>query len=417
MADDADNNRLAILIKPDDITDLGSSTDFLTTIRSWKIGLNEIMARKVLAVLGIGSVDVSPLLQYSGPLLSFLTETFREPEKLSLDPTKRILVTRFLSSSKIIVYIDGLDRLWESRREDVRRISALFNALRGISRENRGIYFKVSLRSDVYYLVRTSDESTDKIEGSVIWQSWNTHNILALLVKRIETFFERTVEEADLVAMKSSVLAPYLSSVMEQRFLGRGHWQNAPMHRVLMSLIRKRPRDLVKLCTLAARNARETSNTVIHTANFENVFQEYSQGRLQDTVTEFRSELPDLARLLMNMRPTRKERTAREGYVYSTDSLIKKIHNIQETDAFRFANGSTATDKELAAFMYKINFLTARKETSGEIIRSYFEENRYLSNEFIDFGFHWEIHPAYRWVLQPESAYDIFNELALSADL
>ena len=76
-------------------------------------------------------------------------------------------------------------------------------------------------------------------------------------------------------------------------------------------MIRKRPRDLVKLCTLAARDAREFSNSKIRTGNFKNIFEEYSQGRLQDTFNEFRSELPDIERLLTNMKPSKKERTTK----------------------------------------------------------------------------------------------------------
>jgi len=92
-----------------------------------------------------------------------------------------------------------------------------------------------------------------------------------------------------------------------------------------MSLIRKRPRDLVKLLTLSARKAREIKNHKIVTINLKDSFEEYSQGRLQDTVNEFRSELPEIERLLVNMRPSRKEKTTREGYVYKTDALLKKV--------------------------------------------------------------------------------------------
>ena len=61
-------------------------------------------------------------------------------------------------------------------------------------------------------------------------------------------------------------------------------------------------------------------------------------------------------------------------------------------------------------------FMTARKEMPQGIIRKYFEENRYLSSQFADFGFDWEIHPAYRWALQPENISDIFRTLHLTAD-
>ena len=61
------------------------------------------------------------------------------------------------------------------------------------------------------------------------------------------------------------------------------------MYRVLMSLIRKRPRDLVKLLTLAARQAQMEGSDLITTRNLRGIFEEYSQGRLQDTINEYRS--------------------------------------------------------------------------------------------------------------------------------
>jgi hypothetical protein len=188
------------------------------------------------------------------------------------------------------------------------------------------------------------------------------------------------------------------------------------MHRVLMSLIRKRPRDLVKLCTLGARNARIHKSSLIRTDNFKNVFEEYSQGRVQDTINEFRSELPDIERLILNMKPNKRERTTHLGYTYTTANLLSKITNILESGQFHYSNGRNATSKDLAAFMFKINFLTARKESGEGIIRKYFEENRYLSSDFVDFGFDWEIHPAYRWALQPNDLNGIFSSLHLSAD-
>ena len=418
MAEDNENNHLAILIKPDDVVGLGTDpSDFLRTIREWKEGLLEIIAKKVLSSLGRDGDDVAHRMKrYGGLIVDFLRETFSGWKDLNFSPAKQLVVNQFVKSGRISVYIDDLDRGWQGKRDDVLRISTLLNAVRDIVSENRGIRFRIGLRSDVYYLVRTSDESTDKIEGSVVWQTWTNHEIFILLLKRVDTFFGQSLDEQAVRARTQSQLASRLDRVMERRFQGEGHWRNAPMYRVLMSLIRKRPRDLVKLCTLAARKARERKDTLIRTADFENSFEEYSQGRVQDTINEFRSELPDIERLLLNMKPSRRERTAREGYVYNTAALLAKIRNIMQSGDFHFTNSRQARPKDLAAFMYKINFLTARKEREDGIVRKYFEENRYLSSDFADFGFDWEIHPAYRWALQPDDPREIFRSLHLSTD-
>ena len=78
---------------------------------------------------------------------------------------------------------------------------------------------------------------------------------------------------------------------------------------------------------------------------------------------------------------------------------------------FVFSDGHKASAKELLAFLYKINFVVARKDLKdGYIDRKYFEDNNYLSTEFAEFGYDWEVHPAFRWALYPESR-DIFANI------
>jgi len=411
--EDMAKNIIVVSIKPDDIVQLNSdSHNFLSTIRSWKEGLSELIAKKILISIGSGNKEFGNLKQSGGKVLDFLESTFRNyicEANVDLTPAKAKLVQRFLRNHQVSVYIDDLDRGWKGRDNDITQLSALLNVVRDLSKENKGLNFKVSLRSDVYYLYRTSDESTDKIEGSVIWQSWTQHEILVMLIKRIETFFGRDLDQGQLRG--GADISRYLNPVFERVFRGTGHWKNQPMHNVIMALNRKRPRDLVKLCTLAARSAREMGVSKIGTENMKAVFKPYSQGRLQDTINEYRSELPGIERLLMNMKPNREQRRSKvhKGYIYTTGELLKKISNIEQGGVFRFRSGSVATTKELAAFMYKINFLVARRP--GRVERTYFEEDWYLLNQFADFGYHWEVHPAFRWALPMETMEDLYHQI------
>jgi len=420
IQEDLEDGILPVLIKPNDIAELQFESDnFIKLISHWKTGLIEIVARKALQSLGQQSDSpLEKLKAYGGKTVQFLIDSVKPlRERVDLTPTQKMLIENLIKSNFINVYLDDLDRGWEGKKSDITRISALLNAVRDISNENRSIRFKVALRSDVYFLVRTSDESTDKIEGAVTWHSWTNHEILALLVKRIETYFGRDTSEDELTALPQAQLAQKLSDIMVPVFNGKGKWSNIPVHRMLMSLIRKRPRDLVKLCTLAAKQAQRRKGQLVESMDFQSVFEEYSQGRVQDTINEYRSELPDIERLVMGMKPVRKRHEAALSYTYSTDQLIKKLKNITEQGQFRFRNNSIATEKQLAQFLYKINFLTARKELSGGFVqRRYFEENRYLSSEFADFGYGWEVHPAYRWALQPSDLTSIFEELSISEE-
>jgi hypothetical protein len=220
MSEDREKKQVAILIKPNDIADLATDNlNFLKIIQSWTDGLLDIIARKVFNELGV-SVETTPgkLLRWGGQFIDFVADTLKGQDKVNLVPAKQAVLGQFLKSRVITVYVDDLDRGWEGRREDVVRISALLNAVRDIVAANRGIRFRISLRSDVYYLVRTSDESTDKIEGSVLWHKWSNHEIFAILVKRIETFFGRQADEGRLLKQSQGELASYLDPIMECRY-------------------------------------------------------------------------------------------------------------------------------------------------------------------------------------------------------
>lgn len=421
IAEDQENGNLPILIKPDDIAELAEKRDenFLLTIRKWKFGLIEIIGKKVLSEFGMNDDGFSgKIIQFGGKIMSLISDSVTSlKDKINIKPTQKILLDSFLKKNKIIVYIDDLDRGWQGKKDDITRISALLNCIRDMCNENLGLYFRVSLRSDVFYAVRTSDESTDKIESAVIWHSWTNHEILVMLVKRIFTYDKEQIDERQLLKTTQAHVASHLTRVMEKTFHGRGKWENVPTYKVLMSLIRRRPRDLVKLCTLAARKAYVNKRNIISADDFQSIFEEYSTGRMTDTENEFKSELPDIKRLLYGMKPSKKGLSAANSYVLNTPELHLKINNIIERGKFYFANGQTATAKELSHFLYKINFLTARKQTEdGFIHRKYFEENQYLSSTFSDFGYDWEIHPAYRWALQPDSINDIYSKLILSSD-
>ncbi|WP_370646192.1 hypothetical protein [Sporolactobacillus sp. STSJ-5] len=112
-----------------------------------------------------------------------------------------------------MIYLDDLDRGWKNSKSDVENLSAMFNAIRDLSRGTTNLYFRVALRSDVYYAIRTSDETTDKIDGSVIWQRWSNHEILVMLIKRIESYFGREINEKELLSSKQEDIKYYFQCI------------------------------------------------------------------------------------------------------------------------------------------------------------------------------------------------------------
>lgn len=419
MAEESEKGNLAILIKPDDIAEIAlEQNNFLIRVREWKDGLSKIISEKVFMEFGVVDNKFKDITNRGIKIVNFICETVKEASNhIDLSTIKRGMLDKFLSEKKIVVYLDDLDRGWEGKQEDIVRISALLNAIRDLSSDNSGLLFKVALRSDVYYLVRTSDESTDKIEGSVVWCTWTNHEILLLLIKRIITYLKFDINFETLLNAEQFHLSQYLDPIFERKFEGKGKWSSTYTYKVLMSMIRRRPRDLVKLCSLAAQKARISNSNKIKTDHLQSVFEEYSQGRIQDTINEYKSELPNIEKLLLGMKPSRKEKNSNASYTYTTQELKKKLSHILSNGQYYFKNKQKVTPTSLAQFLYKINFITARKElATGEVQRKYFEENRYLSSELVDFGYDWEVHPAFRWALQPDDIYAIFQKISQYED-
>lgn len=416
-AEDLERGILPIEIKPNDVSGIAQSEgDFLEWIRAWDEGIRTIIANKVLSFFA--EETTSKFAQGTPSTKNFVRAIIEALKGIAVvDRTKAAIFEAFKSKNRINVYIDDLDRGWEGRHGDIRRISALLNAVRDISNDLSNVHFKVSLRSDVYYLVRTSDESTDKIEGSVVWYTWTNHQILALLAKRVETFFGREVSEDHLMSLHQSRIAEYLQPIMTQTFEGVGKWNGAQIYRILMSLVRNRPRDLVKLCSLAARQARICNHRRIETDDFRAIFDTYSLERIQDVENEFRSELPSIRRLLFALKPSvKKSKKYSDSYVFTTEQIEAKISAVSSTKPFFFTRDSAreATPEELLFFLYKINFITARRVNKDNVtVRKTFEANKYLTARFVDFGFGWEVHPAYRWALEPDDHEVIYDKLEL----
>lgn len=181
------------------------------------------------------------------------------------------------------LYIDDIDRGWKATEDDINNISALVNAARDLTNEDQRLKIRIGLRNDAYYLYRTSDESTDKVEGNVVRLSWTRHDVITVMALRVASYFGKSFDTSLLENLRQKEIAREIHPVIEDRFsVGRGHWAGAPIHIVLLSLNRNRPRDLIKLLTSASRKSFQRGNKIITSKDLEDVFSDYSHGRIAD---------------------------------------------------------------------------------------------------------------------------------------
>ena len=418
--EDVRSGILSVFLKPDDLSDLlkvNSQSDINTRIEAWKIGIKKAVAEKAVENLTDGSVDKldDNIIKVGARKITAIVKDALNSYRPDISSTvNAVIFDNFISNNRVNIYIDDIDRGWSARPQDIVNLSALINALKDISGSDSSIQCRIAIRTDVYFLVRTSDESTDKIEQDIVRLFWTNDEILRLMAFRIATFLQLPFDRTSIGKMKQSEISRnILAHVMDPKFHGRGKWENERVHRVIMSLCRSRPRDLVKLLHGAARKTAERSGNLISTQDFIDSFEAYSDERLQDLFNEFRSEMPNIDKFILQFRPTKIQRTAKENYHYANDQIIVKIKQAKSSVPVLFASGRIASDKAILTFLYKIDFLIARFDKDGQAIWKYFDQGRFLAHEAIDFGNSWEIHPAYRWALQPNDIQGVIDTVAL----
>ena len=417
--EDIESGILSVFLKPDDLSELlkvSREADINSLIDAWKIGIRRCVTEKAVEFITDGyedKFDQNIIQQGARKLTSILKDALKVLKPEYVNAANNVIYNNFIKNNRINIYIDDIDRGWSAREEDILNISALINALKDISAKDDGIRCKIAIRTDVYYLVRTSDESTDKIEQDIIRLMWSNDDILRLMAFRISTYFKMGISWESIQKYRQKDIATnILSKVMDPNFQGRGKWSNESVHRILMSLCRKRPRDLVKLLHGAARQAATRGGDKILTYDFIKSFPLYSEERLQDLFNEFKSEAPEISRFVMQFKQTRAEKFKKEAFKYANDAIIAKIKNIKQSVPFSFTSKRIITEKAILSFLYKIDFIIARIEKIERPEWRYFDQSRFLAHEHVDFGNNWEIHPAYRWALEPTNIDEVIDSVS-----
>lgn len=430
--------RLSIWLRPDDITEMYKEINTQTSLREsvvlWKKGIARYVASQIASALKFESEDEKgKVLQwayetgyaakdfitaiaerFSGKLTSPIGDLKFEGKNDSTNTNigEHHILQRTLKDT-LFLYMDDLDLGWIPNQDNAQRLKALILALGNMTSDIQNFHARIALRTDVYDYINSTEEFFDKYETSVVWCRWENADILKVLIKRIASYLEREVSDKDLNSMtQSSLVEKYFPPLIKTYFMDTNIWNGKTTHRVLMSLVRGIPRDMVKLLSSAAQKAYEDKRNIIEPQDICDILDEYSRTRLKDISREFDSELPCVCELLQNMGPSRDEKRTKKNksYLYPTSDLLKKIkHAVEHIGIVRFTwSSAPAQPLELAHFLYKIGFITARRDYPSKIDRTYYDVSpSLLTRASGDKGYSWEIHPAYRAALYTYDSNDI----------
>lgn len=424
-----DSDSVPIWIRLDDLSelydDILSSTNLYQLKTLWKRSISKLVMMKLASDVSFSSSeDYEKATQwaYNNGYASkdFITRTANILKPLYekcininndfKEKGEQHILCRMIEKKKIRLFFDDFDLDWHGNSSDVLKIKSLLLSLSDMTSDMDGLSARIALRTDVYEMIR-NEEFSDKFESSIIKCQWNNREIMKTLAIRICSYFNVSFDEGNTSSQDTMQynIIKYLNYIFVSKFDESTRvWRNAPTHRVIYSLIRRKPRDMVKLCQSVAEDAYNRKLNKIDSSSFLNILETYSQERLKDLVNEYSNQLPKLQDLLVRMAPTQQELRSKssERYVYTTPELHTKIKNILQNISVKIYQPTseslkTADFHEISHFLYKIGFITGRKRNdSGKISRVYYDESPYLLNVNVgDGGYAWEIHPAYRGAL------------------
>lgn len=260
-------------------------------INEWK----NYLAKELVNVIGArGNSTAVKVLGIAGDTIGQIVEN-----KYGVDYTsiKTKILDMLVEAAQIYIYIDDLDTGYKGTKAQNESIIALFTAIREMIRVNRQLVFRVTLRTDVYDNIRQVDESSDKIQDIKHVLSIKNHEILAMLTKRVVTFLDNDSISHGFENSTQQDMLKRMEMIFDPIFNGYGKWAYSPTHHVLMALTRRRPRDLFVLCGLAWDNAVKNMRLKIVTEDIQSVFQEYSNERLRDVISEYNHEFRSIEHL------------------------------------------------------------------------------------------------------------------------
>jgi hypothetical protein len=282
------------------------------------------------------------------------------------------LLKRHLSNGEINawVMIDDIDATFVNSAESSLQISTFFSACRRLTTDVTNLAIRASVRSDVWTVVKRTDEALDKCEQYIFDISWSNDEARRILENKIHAYVRR-----------KHTLPRWVRNTPRERSLG---------------LIFK-PKVPWGDNEVPAENADRNRLNRIGIKQITGVLRNFGGYRLDDLYREHGHQYPQLQKLIeaFSSGPSR----------YSTNQLLEHISKriikpfgLPEVDGESIHNGAFG----LARFLFKIGFIHGRddQESSPSFVR--FEDRSDLLSTTVnpDDGMIWEIHPSYRQVLR-----------------
>lgn len=298
--------------------------------------------------------------------------------------------------NEVWLLIDDLDATFQNTEKERLMMSTFFSACRYLRQDNLGLNIRVTMRSDVWPIIRKYDESLDKLDQYVCEIEWELDDFRKFLYKRIEAHLCQNNES---LPYRRGVISDeeYEEYVIEKIFDHKTEWNGKDqyLYRIVYTLSYMRPRWAIQLCKLCQQNANRRKMTIITKQDIDDVWGDYGQKRIADLVIEHRHQCKQIESIIYAFRGCTRLLGQDELFSYINKTILNHVNVIID-------DAQTASSKDVARFLFRTGFIVARSDSDDGTYQHYsFREMSGLltSNTSNDFGVKWEIHPCYRHAL------------------
>lgn len=300
--------------------------------------------------------------------------------------------------------LDDLDARYTNSPAQRAFISAFFSAARYLANETQGVRVRATVRSDVWTSLADCEEM-DKAEQYRIEIVWSGSQQKILLAQRVLAYVRRKYPE-DPIAHELTA-RNHADELIGFAFTDKMKWGRSmvPPDHVVRILGGSRPRWIAQLCRMAGLNAVREGKDRIAVQHITQAMGEFGRRRLSDLYKEHHFQFGSAHELQALI-----ESFAGGSRRYSTDELLKQIESNyvarHGADKVPAVDGNPyVRPLQIAKFLYRCGFINGNNASKARL-----EAPEFITYDLrrdllevatnLDDGMSWEVHPAYRNVLQ-----------------
>lgn len=381
-------------------------------VRDWKKTLFGLIANEIGARLGAAWSDDAMSLVQEAELNGFRSRSIVGSilDRLNIQQlpiTER--KTRAANTEKLVerwahrqvpvwLFIDDVDQNFEDTPQARAKAASFFIACRHLHNQVPQLQLRAAVRPNVWTTIKLQYEALSHVEQYCVDLTWDVPSLRKLLGRRVEAQLERAGSHKTFLAnlpRSGEFRDEKLISLVFEEEMPWGYKQTRPPHVVLTTLARRRPRWLIELSKVAANAAERAGASRVSIQHIRSTLADFGRRRIEDTNSEFRPQCPQVGEIIAAFADQQEQ--------YTTDQLITTIKNrVLQALSPQIAGGSGKTRPiDVAQFLFRIGFLTARREVENGYEHVTYADNPTLFSvrTNIDQGHSWEIHPVFRQAL------------------